>query len=111
MNVPGAPLFSPVAVTSFGPLRRKEFRSSSTCKRIRFGLAKLSLKSSLLLQFSHNAIVHQVPGLELADLFIGESQEPDHVARVFDGGVDAATEGTYLAFISGFTPVAFCKGG
>jgi hypothetical protein len=64
-----------------------------------------------LLKFFYKTIVHQVFGLELADFFVGDSQEPDHVARVFDGGVDAATEGTHLAFISGFTPVAFCEGG
>ena len=36
---------------------------------------------------------------------MNESQQPHHIAHVFDGGVDAATEGAGLAFISGFTPV------
>mgnify|MGYP007082097411 CR=1 FL=1 len=39
------------------------------------------------------------------------SEKPDHVVHVFDGGIDAVTEGNYLAFISRVTPVAFCEGG
>ena len=43
-----------------------------------------------MLQFSHKAIVHQVFGLELADFFVGQSQESDYVVDAFDGGVDTA---------------------